>query len=291
MIYPVLAATGYAFLPIFTKNLLASGMDPIDLVAWRYLIAVPIFWGIALARPVAPLARPIPRRRVLVLGTLLALAGITAFVGLQFLNAGTYVVLFYTYPTMVALIGLFMGERLSLTGYSALALTGVGIILSAPDFSSGFSGEALPGVILALLNALIVAIYFLWSGRMLRGTSSLRGGAWTVTGTLVFMLAVAPFGGVTVPSTPSAWLNLVLLATVSTVLPVFALNAGIQRLGAARASIVSTFEPLMTATLAMIFLGEQMAAVQWIGGLCIVASVIVLQLRRQPAPDAEIIPA
>ena len=284
MIYILLAAGGYACLPIFTKSLLASGLEPIDLAAWRYLVAVPIFWLIALRRPVSPTDQPIPLTRVMLLGSLLALAGIAAFFGLQRLNAGTFVVLFYTYPTMVALISLFLGERLSLLGYAALALTLVGIVLSAPDLNADIGGDALPGVVLALLNALFVAIYFLWSHRLLRGIPALRGTAWTVTGTLVTLLILAPFGGITVPNTPDAWLNLFLLAVISTVVPVFSLNAGIQKLGATRASIVSSFEPILTSILAMLFLHETMQSIQWIGAICIVASVVILQLRPNSEP-------
>lgn len=284
MIYLILAAGGYAFLPIFTKSLLASGLDPIDLAAWRYLVAVPIFWLIALRRPVTVGSRSIDRGRVLLLGTLLALAAIAAFFGLQRLNAGTFVVLFYTYPTMVALISLFLGERLAPTGYAALALTLVGILLSTPGFESGLSGDALPGVALALFNALVVAVYFLWSSRLLRGVPALRGSAWTVTGTLITLLLLAPLGGITAPATPDAWLNLALLAVISTVVPVFSLNAGIQALGATRASIISSFEPILTSILAMIFLHESMQVIQWIGAACIVASVVILQLRPQHEP-------
>lgn len=279
-----MAAGGYACLPIFTKTLLAAGLEPIDLAAWRYLVAVPIFWLVALRRPVTPLDRPIPRGRVMLLGSLLALAAVAAFTGLQRVNAGTYVVLFYTYPTMVALISLFLGERLSLLGGAALALTVIGIVLSAPGFESGFSADSLPGLMLALVNALIVAVYFLWSSRLLHGLPPLRAGAWTVTGTLVILWMLAPLGGLTVPSTPEAWVNLLLLAVVSTVIPVFSLNAGIQKLGATRASIVSSFEPILTSVLAMIFLQEVMQPVQWLGAVCIVASVVVLQLRPQPKP-------
>ena len=85
------------------------------------------------------------------------------------------------------------------------------------------------------------------------------------------------------PGTLDAWVNLALLATVSTVLPVFALNMGIQKLGATKASIVSSFEPILTSVLALIFLHENMQIIQWVGAVFIVASVVILQLRPQPA--------
>ena len=44
---------------------------------------------------------------------------------------------------------------------------------------------------------------------------------------------------------------------------------------------------LLTAVLALIFLGEMMLPVQWLGGALIIASVILLQLRRPVSTDAE----
>ncbi|MBE0616348.1 MAG: insulinase family protein, partial [Proteobacteria bacterium] len=41
-------------------------------------------------------------------------------------------------------------------------------LLTAPDFSAGFNGDNLPGILLALLDALVVAVYMVASSRLLR---------------------------------------------------------------------------------------------------------------------------
>ena len=89
--------------------------------------------------------------------------------------------------------------------------------------------------------------------------------------------------GFNLPQSQDVWLHLVGLALVSTLLPIFALNIGIQKLGPTRAAIFGTIEPLTTSLLALIFLGEVMQPIQWLGGLVIVVSVILLQtLGSQP---------
>jgi drug/metabolite transporter (DMT)-like permease len=279
VIYILLSVSGYACLPIFTKNLLARGLEPLDIAVWRFLFTVPVFWLLTLARGKRT-SKPLPRVRVLLMGALLGLAAIMAFFGLERLPSGTFVVLVYTYPALVAIFEALMGERLGLHAWIALSLTLVGITLTAPDFSAGLSGDNLPGVLWALADALTVALYMIASSRLLRGYPDMvRASAWTVSGSLILLLVMVLPGGLALPQ-GDAWLYMVGLAVVSTIMPVFTLNTGIQKLGSTRASIIATFEPVLTTFLALIFLGERMLPIQVLGGALIIASVILLQIRR-----------
>jgi drug/metabolite transporter (DMT)-like permease len=298
LIFVVLAVTGYSMLPVFTDGLYRDDMGALDIATWRYLVAVPLFWLFAafqrrVGRPAGqPDSRPLPVVKVLLTGILLAAAGLFAFEGLQLIPAGTFVVIFYTYPAIVAVISLFLGDRLSVWGWVAIALSLVGVALTAPDFSAGLSGDNLTGVLYALGNATVVAVYFVLSSRLLRGTNAPAvGSALACTGALVLLLVVALIsGGARPPSTLGGWLSLLLLAVFSTIMPVFSLTVAIQALGPARAAVFNSFEPLTTAALALIFLGQAMAPVQWLGGLVIVASIILLQTLGQGRSDAQIAP-
>lgn len=280
----LISVTGYSFLPVFTARLLDLGVEPVEIGLWRYALTVPIFWalvGIGATRSrgkVRPAARPLPQARLLMLGILLAAAALCAFFGLQRIPAGTYVVIFYTYPAFTALLSLALGERLAAWGWAALGLTLVGVMLTVPDFSQGLAGGNFVGVITALLNALIVAVYFILNARILKGQPALvRAAALTTTGALASLVVVGLLIGVRIPAQPEAWLALIGMALVSTVLPLFMTNVGLQRLGAPRAAILGSVEPLLTALIAMVFLGQMMAPIQWAGGLIIVASVVMLQ--------------
>jgi drug/metabolite transporter (DMT)-like permease len=278
----LLSVTGYSFLPVFTGKLQDLNVQPVEIALWRYALTVPIFWALVYVsshrtrqRQAAP---PVPNRRLLALGVLLAAAALCAFFGLQRIPAGTYVVIFYTYPAVTALLLLALGERLSGWGWVALALTLVGVGLTVPDFSQGLAGGNLVGVLIALLNAVIVAVYFILNSRLLRGLTGLvRPAALTTSGALVTLIVVSLLIGVNLPRQPEAWFWLIGMALVSTVLPIFMINVGLQRLGPARAAILGSIEPLLTAFLAMLFLGQRMEPVQWLGGLVIVASVVLLQ--------------
>lgn len=294
LIWLVLAISGYACMPILTKFLFERSVDSITFGFYRFGFAFLIYWSIVLARrlrarsqPPPSSRRPLPRLRLIAIGTLFAGEALVAFFGLQRLPAGTFSVLFYTYPAMVAILEAVMGERLSLTAWAALAATLLGVVLTAPDFSAGLSGGNLPGVLLALADGFMVAVYFLLSSRLMHGDHDLiLTSAYTVTGAFGVMFVSALALGLQVPQGDS-WLLLAALALVCTVMPVFGLNAGIRALGSTRSAILATFEPVLTALLALIFLGELLQPLQWLGGLIILTSVILLQLRRPAAVEAE----
>jgi drug/metabolite transporter (DMT)-like permease len=65
-----------------------------------------------------------------------------------------------------------------------------------------------------------------------------------------------------------------------------ALNAGIQRIGAAQSAIVSSIEPATTMLVALVLLGEPIFPLQWVGAAFIIAAVILLQVRPTPKPSA-----
>jgi drug/metabolite transporter (DMT)-like permease len=218
---------------------------------------------------------------------LFALEALAAFIGFQYLPAATFSVLFYSYPAMVAIFEALRGERLSAVAWLALGMTLVGIVLTAPDFSAGLMGNNFVGVVMALGDAFMVAIYFMITSRLLRGhTDLVRTSAWMVTGAFLLLIGVGLVHGLKAPPA-EAWVYLIGLAVVSTVIPTFAINAGIQKLGSTRSAIVATFEPAFTAALAFVLLGEILLPIQWLGGAIIIASVILLQIRRPVAENAE----
>ncbi|MBI1279718.1 MAG: EamA family transporter [Anaerolineaceae bacterium] len=301
MLQILASVTGYSMLPVFIRGLQTAGLNSLDIATWRFALAAPLFWLVVRALRFPAGDKPLPRVRLIGMGSLLAIAAVATFWGFERIAAGTFVVLFYTYPAIVAVLSALMGERLPAAGWGALVLTTIGIILTVPDFGKGVGNDNLVGVLLALFCAFVVAVYFILNGRWLKGHTALgAASAWTTTGALLFLLILIPFRAAQIPgdfwnhlgeiafSMPilaahqpngvELWLRILAIATVSTVLGGFFLTIGIQKVGAARASIIGTVEPILTLVFARIFLGEEMQPVQLIGGAFIVASVLVLQL-------------
>lgn len=296
----LLAATGYSFFAIFTKVLYQNGLpQAMDILVWRFVLAAPIMWGVIGLRNQFTSSPALlqtgegsqkntsgeKRAALLGMGLLFGVVALAAFFALERLPVSLYTVLIYTYPAIVAVMSLFLGERLTGAGWAALGLTLVGVALTVPDIFNGFGDIDPVGVVLVLTNATLYALYIVLSGRILRGHQDLtRASAWSITGSLLFSLLVLVLRGVTMPSNMSAVGGLIGLASVSTVIPIVAFYAGMHRLGAARASILSMIEPVLTLVWAALFLGEALEPIKLLGAALILGSVVLLQM---PARRAE----
>ena len=289
-IFVLIGVMGYVMLPVWIRNIQPSGLQPMDIATWRFAFAAPLMWLIVTILRTPRPDKPLPIGGLLGLGVLLMISALAVFFGLQRVPTSTFIVLFYTYPAMVALINLALGERLPLQSWLALTLTLTGVALTVPDFGAGLTGEMTAGILIAFVNAFSVAAYFVLNGRLLKGhNATLRASAWAITGACVSILMVtAVRGGAAVPPDTQTWLLLITMAVVSTVMPINMFMIGIQRLGASRASILSTLEPIGTLIVASLLLGETLQPVQILGAGLILTSVLLLQLpvRRSAQPAA-----
>jgi drug/metabolite transporter (DMT)-like permease len=96
---------------------------------------------------------------------------------------------------------------------------------------------------------------------------------------MIPLLSHQGFNQFVIPPTAFPWL--ILLGIIPTLGGSLAFNLGLQRISATNASIVATLEPLIAILLGWIFFAEQLEFPQLCGGLCIVASVIILQTKSK----------
>jgi drug/metabolite transporter (DMT)-like permease len=91
------------------------------------------------------------------------------------------------------------------------------------------------------------------------------------------VLAVST-GDVGLPTAPRAWLPVLGIAVVSTVLALRMFLAGLARVGPTRASVVSSLEVVVTLVLAFVLLGERLGPLQWLGAVLILGAVALQNL-------------
>jgi len=282
----VIAAAGYAFLPIFTKFAYEAGLAPLDFVIWRFVFATPCIWLILrLTNQTGDVtARTLPRWRLLGAGVIFATTSYCSVQALARIDASLYTVLLYSYPAVVALLLLALGEPLSRRGWSALALTLIGVLLTVLDLDKALQGSSGEGIVFAIANGAFYAVYIIVSSRLLRGQSAMAmASAFSISGTLAAFVVLALLFGLKAPETSTGWLVLLATAIVSTAGPIFAFYAGMQRVGAGQAAIISTLEPVIVLILSFLLLNERLAFQQIIGGALILVAAILLQMRRLPS--------
>ena len=156
-------------------------------------------------------------------------------------------------------------------------MAAAGIVLAVAG-----SGTISPiGVALALIAAAIYAAYVLASASLLGRHDPLVLAAAISTGAALVLGADAGVRGQLAPRGGAASLGLIVAAALfSSVLATSAFMAGVRRLGASRASIVSSAEPALTAVFAFAAFGQLFGFVQLLGASLVLASIPILELRR-----------
>jgi drug/metabolite transporter (DMT)-like permease len=309
-VYILISAVTFGCLPTIIKLIydVEPHMDPISVLFWRFgLATVLLFTAVAvMLRRDAQAFPPANGRTFLLMGMIFTPNALCAFLSLALLPASTYVLLFYTYPAIVALIAWLRGEPLSARAWGALVLTLFGVVLTLPGLAEGklLEGNSL-GMIFAIANATLYSFYLLINGHLLRArATSLRDTAWLgLGGALVCAVLIAARLGFNITAPEGVWWGalvknqtlalpisaqgvglLLAIAVVGMVLPLTTLNLGVARLGAARSAILGTVEPVASLVLSVLVLRETLAPLQIVGAVLILASVFLLQ-SAPPKPN------
>ena len=268
-----------------------AGVDSLTLVTWRAALGatvVAIFIGVRLlAFDIRPISlRTVPTRdRWFMLAAAVAntVLNLAAFIAFDRISIALTLLVFYLYPAGVALASaLFFGERLDRLRWAALGISLLGMALVVAD--AGTLGSVDPlGIGLAFLAAMAQVFYVLAARHGFAHVPGPQAATLTMSGAAVLYLLIAVVIGsleeLRQPLASSAALVPVLLAGfIGAGIPTLAFITGIRRLGASRAAILATLEPVVGVGLAAWLLGQQPTAIQLLGGVLILAAAVMLQL-------------
>jgi len=288
----LLGALGFSAKSIIIKLAYAANaeVDAITLLALRMLFALPFFLLVAVWRNKKTPALPLDKKQwgvVIVLGLMgYYIASYLDFLGLQYISAGLERVIIFLYPTFVVLFSaIFYKRRITVRVGIALSLSYAGTLLVFIEHLTIASPGLLLGSGFALSSAIIFSWFVMGSGVMTQRIGSARFTAYTMTVACVATLTHFAFLHVValaqLPSLPyDDWKRVYSLAFImavfSTVLPAFFMNAGIRRIGAGSASIISTTGPIATLVLAYMLLGETITTIQLAGTFFVLTGVYVV---------------
>jgi drug/metabolite transporter (DMT)-like permease len=277
----LLSAVGFGSIAMFAKIAYASGVSPSSLLALRFVLAV------AILAPLVWLKRlSLPRGRTLagfiLMGCLYTAQAQSYFNALVYASSGLVGLLLYIYPILVTMLAVFLGwEKLDRRMLILLTLACFGLAIT---LGGKLQGQPL-GILLGILAAAIYAVYILLGNRLARDTHPLAASLVILATAACGNGALALASGATLPGNTSGWLAIAVIALFSTALAITAFLTGVKIIGASQASILSTFEPVITLTLGVGLLGETASASQLLGGAMVLTAVILLA--RRPAPQAE----
>jgi len=273
---------------IVVKLIYRYNLDPVTLLALRMVFALPFF---VVAAAWANRGRAVPpltlRDSALigVLGILGYYAGsMFDFTGLQYVTAALGRLVLFLYPTVVVILSaVFLKKAITLRVATALVVSYLGIALVLSRAALEQQANIGLGALLIFCGALVYSVYLVGGSRVVQRVGSMR---FTVLAMCVatavcvaHFLVTRPLAVLAQP--PEVYALVLLLATVCTVLPVFATAEALKRVGANLVAIVGSAGPVATILLGFIILDEKMTAIQLAGAALVVGGVLLVTMRPE----------
>jgi drug/metabolite transporter (DMT)-like permease len=280
-----LSAAFFGSLAIYGKYADRMAIPLTELLAVRFAAAAVILWTVVVIRG----ERVRWGRRttgLVVMGLLYVGQAATYFTSLKTVPAAVTSILLYLYPVVVMILAAaLLGEPLNRVRVGALALAVVGVFTVVNPLSAHGTIDS-AGLLFGLATAAIYATYILVGRVLLADVSSVVATAVIATTAGIVLAVSGAVGGQWRPLDAGGWALALSMAVVATAIPATMFLAGLARVGATRAAIISTLEPATTVVLAALLLSEDLGPVRLIGGgVVLVAAVIVA--RNVPAELAD----
>jgi drug/metabolite transporter (DMT)-like permease len=283
----LLAAAGailFSAKAILAKFQYRYGMDAIDVLALRMLMAMPLFALLGLRQR---LRNPGPKLFTRDWGMLLLigllgyyLSSLLDFWGLEYVPVSLERLILFLNPSFVLLIGLLVfGRPVRARQWLAMLIGYAGVCLVMLENLRIEGAHVAFGSLLVLGAAISYALYLSLSGELIErlGTARLVVAAMAVStaAVLVHYLSIRPPAGL-LAFAPQAYALAAANALFCTFLPVTLTMAAVRRVGAGTTAQLSVLGPVSLLFLGAWLLDEPITALQLLGTAVVVAAVWVL---------------
>ncbi len=284
-LYVISAAMLWAVSGSSAKFLFNSGVTAYQLVQLRTTIAAGLLLVWLLIRN--PSLLRIERKDIFYF----VLLGIIGMAGLQFtylfaiskIKVAAAILLQYMAPTFIALYSVvFAREKLSLATTLAVIGATLGCYLVVGAYNLNVLSMNRIGIIVGLISAVTFATYSIMGEYGMR-----RYNPWTVLFFALFVAALSwnilhpPLEAFFHNYSLVEWGWIMYIGVLGTLVPFGLYLEGINLIRSTRASITATLEPITAGVISYIFLSEVMEFLQITGGVLVIVSVIMLQLKQE----------
>jgi drug/metabolite transporter (DMT)-like permease len=279
LVYSIISASCFGFLPVFFKLGYAANLDTGTMLSFRFVFALIILFPFIL----------ITKRKHLKIGIkalFMAFICGSFFYGLQsyffaaslqYLSASTTSLILYIYPlTVLILSSIFFKSKITGAKILAIVLIFAGCLCV---FYDAFHRQMDPkGLVLATLAMVAFSAYLIFIQKSLVIVDSTVFSFYVFAFTALQCLVVyRPFSDLSLNI--EQWTVCLLLSVIPTVFAIIFLYKAIERIGSSYASIFSSVEPAVTIIASAILLKDPIKALQVLGMVFIIAGIVVPNLR------------
>ncbi len=284
-LYVVLAAILWAISGSSAKFLFNRGITTFQLVQMRLTLAsaVLLIWFLWRKRPLLRIATQDFWAFVWLGVAGMATVQFTYLFTISKIQVAAAILLEYLAPVLIALHAVvFAHQRLTRTMVTALVGATIGCYLMVGGYNLDLLTMNRVGIISGLISAVVFAGYAIYGERLMCRYSS-----WTVLfyslmfAALVWNVVQPPLVFLRRSYAPVEWLCVAYIAILGTVVPFGLYMEGINLIRSTRASITATLEPITAGLISYLFLGEVLEPLQLLGGVLVIAAIVLLQAHRE----------
>ena len=209
-----------------------------------------------------------------ILGLLYALSAEFLFLAYDYLSPGIASTIFFSYPIIVALVlVLFYKEKITFPTILSLLLVvaGVGVLSIKEGSTINYIGLGI-----SLLGALVYALYILIINKVRIEASGVKISFYSMLfSSLYFWVKTLILGeSIAIPSLSLVG-DITLFAIITTSLSLVALVYAVRYIGSTPTAIMGAFEPIVAVLISVRLFGEALTSSLIIGGMVIIAGVLI----------------
>lgn len=280
--YPAGIITGvtYGLNPLFAIPLMRAGAATESILLFRYSIAV-VLLGLFLW--LSGQSFRITKKQagiLLALGLLYTCSSLCLFEAYKYIASGLATTLVFLYPVLVAIIMVFFRVVPSWPVWLAIAMTFGGVMMMTHGSSPATAVNPI-GIALSIGSATVYALFIVIINRS-KAISNISNTLLTfyslLIGAVVFSARILTTD---VPitqglTTPTAWLLLIGLAVLPTIVSTASLAIATRNIGATKASVMGVFEPITAILIGTLMFHEPLTPNIIVGIIVAVAAVMFM---------------
>ena len=265
----------------------ASPVSPVTLLFLRMALSFPFFAAVGWwLRGREPRIRGRDWAAIGALGFMgYYAASFLDFIGLKYVGAGVGRLILFLYPTLVLLISFaFFARRPAAREIGAVIVSyaGIALVVSNQVSMSGEGRLFLFGTLFIFASALCYAVYLVAGSEMVKRVGSMRFTAYSMMistlPAVAQFFALEPASALELPA--AVWGYAIVLATLSTVFPLFLQAEALKRIGANHFALIGAVGPVSVAITSALGLDEPFTWRQAAGGALVILGVLIVSLKR-----------
>lgn len=277
------SAASFGVMSIFAVFAYGAGVSVSTLLFLRFLFASAIFFGLILWKKESVRINKKQGLSLFLLGGILyTMQSLSFFSAVQYIPTSMAALLLYTFPAFVAILSFLVEkERLRKKTIIAMAVSFVGL---AMVLGLSFGGIHPFGVFLALAAAIFYSVYIIVGNRVVRGLSPYVTSAYIALFACFSTFLVAQKdGGIDLSFDVQGWFALAGIVVFSTVVAISTFFRALQLISSTKASVLSTFEPVVTFAASALLLGESFTWLQLVGGAAVLGGAVLIVSGKEEA--------